>query len=785
MLRNYLKVAFRNLWRSKSFSLLNIAGLATGMAAAILISLWIYNEVSYDRFHKNGDRLYQAWNRGVFDGKVQCWNSTPKILGQAMKLEFPEVEKFTRMNHRWFVTHYKDLNLVNEARIADPDFLTMFSFPMKQGDPETALNNVYSIVITESMATKMFGNEDPMNKVIRIDSNNFTVTGVMKDLPTNTTFSFEMILPWSYMKATNQDDDNWGNNSASNFVMLKPGVNLTNFAEKLKNITKRHTNGQEQQEVFLHPISKWHLYSRFENGKIAGGKIEMVRLFIVIAVFILLIACINFMNLSTARSEKRAREVGIRKVSGANKGLLIAQFLGESTLLALISGILAILIVQISLPSFNLLIGKQLSMPFGSANFWMLSIMFVLMTGLIAGSYPAFFLSSFSPVKVLKGTFKQAHRAINPRKVLVVVQFTFAIVLIICTVIVVQQMRHAMERETGYERGQLAYLWLVGDLYDKYPLFKEEVLRSGVVTSVTRSNAPMTESYSTTWTFEWQGKDPNDKTIFIRAAQDEGLAETVGLKMIAGRDLNLKEFPTDSNAMLLNESAAKAMGFKEPMGQIVRDGDDQFHVVGFFKDAVILSPYDKILPMVIEGSRANWFNVIHMKLNPARSTSANVEQIGKIFTKYTPGYPYNLHFTDDDYNLKFNDEKRTATLTGLFAGLTILISCLGLFGLAAYMAENRIKEIGIRKVLGASVYKITALLSRDFLMLVVISLLVACPIAWFAMHTWLQDYDYRVGIEWWVFLLAGLLSVLISLITVSYQSIKAALANPVKSLRNE
>jgi len=785
MIKNYLKAALRNLWRSKSFSFLNIAGLAAGMAAAILILVWIYNEVSYDRFHKNGDRLYWAWNRGVFDGRIECWNSTPKILGQAMKLEYPEVEKFTRMNHRWFVTHYKDLNLVTEARIVDPDFLTMFSFPLKQGDPLTALNSVYSIVITESMATKMFGKEDAMNKVIRIDSNNFTVTGVMENLPTNTMFSFEMILPWAYMKAINHDDDDWGNNSASNFVMLKPGVNLATFAEKIKNITKNHTNGKEQQEVFLHPINKWHLYSRFENGKIVGGKIEMVRLFIIIAVFILLIACINFMNLSTARSEKRAREVGIRKVSGANKGLLIGQFLGESTLLALISGILAIIIVQISLPSFNLLIGKQLSIPFRSANFWMISIMFVFVTGVIAGSYPAFFLSSFSPVKVLKGTFKQANAAVNPRKILVVTQFTFAIVLIICTVIIVQQMRHAMERETGYERSQLAYVWLVGDLYNKYPLFKEEVIRSGAVTSATRSNGPMTESYSTTWSFGWQGKDPNDKTIFIRAVQDEGLAETVGLKMIAGRDLNLKEFPTDSNAIILNESAANAMSFKEPMGQIVRDGDDEYHVVGFFKDVVITSPYDKILPMVIEGSRSNWFNVIHMRLNPARSTQANVDQIGKVFAKFTPGYPYNIHFTDDDYNYKFTDERRTATLTGLFAGLTIIISCLGLFGLAAYMAENRIKEIGIRKVLGASVYKITTLLSRDFLMLVVISLVIACPIAWFVMHTWLQGYDYRVGIEWWVFLMAGLLSVLISLITVSFQSIRAALANPVKSLRNE
>lgn len=785
MLKNYLKVAFRNLLRKKGFSFLNIAGLAIGMASTMLISLWIYNEVSYDRFHEHGDRLYWAWNRGSFNGKVECWNNTPKPLGQAMKLEFPEVEKAARMNHRWFVTHYKDLNLVAEARVTDPDFLTMFSFPMKVGNPETALSNVYSIVITESMATKVFGKEDPMNKVIRIDSNNFTVTGVMKDLPPNTMFTFEILLPWSFMKAINQDDDDWGNNSAYNFVMLKPGVDAASFGEKVKNITKRHSDGKEQQEIFLHPVNKWHLYSDFENGKIAGGRIEMVRLFSVIAVFILLIACINFMNLSTARSEKRAREVGIRKVSGANKQLLIGQFLGESILLALISAIVALAIVYLALPSFSLLIATQLNIPFASAYFWLAIVGFVLITGVIAGSYPAFFLSSFSAVKVLKGTFRQAHAAVNPRKVLVVVQFTFAIILTICTVIIVQQMRHAMARDAGYERGQLAYIWLVGDLYDRYPLFKEEVLRSGAVTSMTRSNGPMTDVYSNTWDYQWEGKDPNDKTIIIKTTQDEGLAETVGLNIIKGRDLDLKTFKTDSSAMLLNESAARVMGFKDPLGKTVKFRDDEFHVVGVFKDFVISSPYEKMSPMVVEGSKTNWFNVIHMRLNSARSTESNVEQIGKIFSKYTPGYPYQLHFTDDDYNIKFADTKRTATLTGLFASLTIIISCLGLFGLAAYMAENRIKEIGIRKVLGASVLKISTLLTRDFLVLIVISLLVACPIAWFAMRTWLQDYDYRINIQWWVFALAGLTALLIAIVTVSFQAIKAALVNPIKSLRNE
>jgi len=785
MFSNYFKVALRNLWRSKGFSVLNITGLAVGMASAILICLWIYNEVSYDRFHKNGDNLYWAWNRGVFNNQLQCWNNTPKVLGKAMKLEFPEVDKVSRTNHRWFVTHYEDLNVTSEALIADPAFLTMFSFPMKKGNVQTALSGVYSIVITEKMATKIFGSEDPMNKVIRIDSNNFNVTGVMEDLPNNTMFSFEFILPWAYMTATNQDDDYWGNNSVYTYVQLKEGVNRTSFAEKLKGITIRHTNGEEQQEIFLHPIDKWHLYSKFENGKIVGGRIETVRLFIIIASFILLIACINFMNLSTARSEKRAREVGIRKMAGANKSLLVGQFLGESILIALISGLLALFIVYLALPDFNLLIAKQLTIPFGNIFFWLLSILFVMITGIVAGSYPAFFLSSFNPAIVLKGTFKKVNAAFNPRKILVVVQFTFAIILIICTIIIVQQMKHAMDRETGYERGQLAYLWLAGDLNKNYSLFKDELLRSGVATNVTRTNSPMTESFSSSWDFNWEGKDPNNKTDFLRFIQDEDLAETVGLKMIKGRDMNLKDFPTDSSAMLLNETAAKTMGFKEATGQVVRDGDHQFHVVGIFRDFVVGSPYEKTFPMIIQGSKYDWFNVIHMKLNPERSTTANIEEMGKIYRKYNPGYPFEYHFTDEDYARKFDETKRTATLSGLFAGLTILISCLGLFGLAAYMAETRVKEIGIRKVLGASVYKITALLSKDFLILVIISLLIAVPVAWLAMQTWLKDYPYRISIEWWVFAAAGVMSVLVSFLTVSYQAIKSALSNPVKSLRNE
>jgi len=783
MLKNYFRIAFRNLWRSKGFSLLNIFGLAVGMASAILILMWIQNEVSFDRFHKNDATLYKAWNRGEFDGKLQYWDNTPRILGPTLRKEYPEIADVTRALSRWYVTTAGERKISTQALVVDPSFLSMFSFPLVKGNAASALSSVYSIVITESMARKMFGTEDAMNKTIKIDGDNFAVTGVLKDLPINTQFSFEYLLPYAYQVKTGQDENTWSNNALQTYIQLKPNVSETAANEKIKNISRRHSNGEVKEEIFLHPVSKWHLWTQFENGRAVGGLIGTVRLFGVIAAFILLIACINFMNLSTARSEKRAKEVGIRKVAGAGRGMLILQFLGESLLITLIAGVLALFLVQLTLPSFDLLVGKHLAVPYGSISFWIPAILFILVTGVTAGSYPAFFLSSFQPVTVLKGAFKKAHAAVNPRKILVVVQFSFAIILIICTIVVVQQTQYGQDRESGYDKGQLVYHWLTGDLNKNFPLIKSELLNSGIASSVTRTGFPLTDYYSDSWGFLWQGKAADDKTDFNRTSQDQGLVKTAGLKMILGRDMDLQNYPTDSNAMILNETAARAMGFKDPIGQIVTDGDQKYHVVGVIKDFIMDSPYDITRPTLIEGARSG-FNVININLT-AGNASRNVEKVAQIFRRYNPDYPFEYHFVDDDYARKFSSTKSTALLIGLFAGLTILISCLGLFGLAAYMAENRIKEIGVRKVLGASVFGITALLSKDFLFLVIISLLIASPIAWYAMHLWLEGYAYRIHIEWWVFALAGILSVAISLLTVSYQAIRAAIANPVRSLRSE
>ena len=786
MFRNYLKIAFRNLWKNKAFSFLNISGLAIGMASAVLILLWIQNEVSFDKFHKNKEHIYEAWNRGTFDGKLQCWNSTPKILGPTLKQEYPEIADMTRASSGWFVTSVGDRKFSSEYLIVDPVFLTMFSFPLIRGNLHTALNSVYSIVITEKMAKRMFGREDPMNKVIQIDRNNFTVTGLLKDLPSNTRFEFDYLLPWDYLKKLGYDDDFWGNNSVNTFVQLKPNVNADAFDSKIKNIKKIHSKGAEQEEIFLHPLNKWHLYSQFENGKVAGGEIDTVRLFGVIAAFILLIACINFMNLSTARSEKRAKEVGIRKVAGAYKSALVLQFLGESLFISLISGVVALLLVQFSLPSFDLLVGKELKLPYSNIFFWLAAISFILITGILAGSYPAFFLSSFRPVSVLKGSFKKVQALITPRKVLVVLQFSFAIILIICTLVVVNQIRYAQNRNTGYDRNRLGYHFLTGDLNQKYPLLKNELLNSGIASFVCRTSNPLTEVWSDTWGIGWQGKSPYDKTDFIRVSTDENLVRSAGLKIIKGRDMDLSQFPTDSSAMLLNESAAKAMGFKNIIGQLLTDNGQTYHVIGVIRDFLIGSPYEPVKPMVIEGSQShNSFNVVNIKMDPRINSMAGIRKMERLFKKYNPDYPFEYHFTDEAYARKFDDTKRTATLSSLFAALTILISCLGLFGLASFVAAQRTKEIGVRKVLGATVLNLWQMLSKDFVGLILISLCIAVPLAWYFMHSWLQDYPYHTKLSWWIFASAGSGALIITLLTVSYQSIKAALANPVRSLRSE
>ncbi len=795
MFKNYFKSAFRNLRRNKGFAVINISGLAIGMAAAILILLWVQNELSTDRFYQKENRIYVMYNRDKDgEGNKWAWPNTPKILATTLKNNYPEVEDAVRYNNVTFLLTHGEKHFNIQGAFADSGFLNVFDLPLKEGSIKNSLSSVYNIVLTEKLAKQFFGNESAIGKTVRIDSvNNCTVTAVLKDLPNNTQFNFQYLLPWSYMEKIGWSDSTWDNNSVFTYALLKPGASQSAFDAKVKDITINHTKGTANPsttEVFTQPLSRAYLYSKSENGKLVDGPIETVRLFMIIAAFILLIACINFMNLSTARSEKRAKEVGIRKVMGARREKLIMQFIGESIMFSFAAFLIALFIVQISLSGFNALVNKELFINYTDSSFWLFAVFFILFSGMLAGSYPAFFLSAFKPVKVLKGTFKKSEAAINPRKILVVVQFTFAIILIISTFIVQKQIQHTLDRDAGYNRNNLIFMFGQGDVDKHFNLIKHDLLNSDAVVSVTRCANPITRRWSDSWGYTWQGSTKQDeKTDFVRLGADADFVKTIGVKLIAGRDIDIYNYPTDSNAVMLNETAVKSMRLQHPIGTMIKSTDDntqQWHVVGVIKDFILESPYQKdIDPMMIFGPGNSSGYVLHLKLNAANNTAANLAKIEKIFKEYNPQYPFEYVFADEAYARKFDDTQRTKNLASLFAALTIFISCLGLFALAAYSAENRTKEIGVRKVLGASVFNITSLMSKDFIKLVIISFAIASPVAWFAMQKWLDGYTYHINMQWWIFIAAGLLSVFIALATIIFHVLKAAVANPVKSLRTE
>ena len=791
MFKINFRLSLRSLLKNKLYSFINVAGLAVGLASAILICLWIQNEVSHDRFHPNMDRLYILNNRDHNNGGVYVYNNTCKPLGPALQKDYPEVERVIRVNNSGanFLLSNGDKHFSIHGDLVDTGFFSVFNFPLVEGNPVTALNSAKNIILTQQLAKKLFGDQDAMGKTVRVDSVDYlTVTGVVKDLPGNTDFQFDYLLPWSYYNKLYPNDNNWDNSNVLTFVTLKPKVSVAEFNSKVANIVIVHSKpGEATNKIFARPFKDAWLYSKVENGQYVGGRIEMVKMFSLIAVFILLIACINFTNLSTARSEKRAREVGIRKVSGALRSSLIVQFISESILLALVAGILAVGIVELCLPVFNSVVGEKLAIDYNNPWYWLWALLFVVLTGVMAGIYPAFYLSSFRPVQVLKGSFKPVKTLLTPRKVLVVLQFTFAIALIICTIIVEGQVRFAQNRDTGYSRNNLAFVIMFGKMGMNYELIKKGLLSSGAATAVAQTSAPMTENWADANDFIWTGSNIKDtKTNFNIFTADKDLSATMHLQLLQGRNIDCDTYRTDSTAVLLNEAAVKEMRLKHPVGEILRRtfGGPELHVVGVVKNFILESPYAPIKPMVIAGPLFGYM-VINFRINEHPSYGENLRKAEKVFSQYNPEYPFNVRFYDKEYVLKYADEQQVGTLVGLFAALTIFISCLGLFGLAAYMAENRIKEIGIRKVLGASVANIAGLLSKEFLRLVGISFVIASPIAWLVMHSWLAGYPYRIAIEWWVFALTGLLAFFIALATVSFQAVRAALANPVKNLRTE
>lgn len=797
MIQNYIKIAWRNLLKNKSFSITNIIGLAIGMTGALLIMLWLQNMLTMDRFHEKDDRLYIMSNRDEFKGDKSAWTFTPKILGPSLATDFPDVEAFTRYDEgNQFLTAFKEKKLMANTVFVDPGFFKMFSFPVLKGKNNIQFDSPKSVVLTESYAKALFGDEDPIGKSVKIDSvNQVAVQAVLKDLPSNTSFRFDILLPFEYAKTIGYVDQNWSNNSVSTYILLKKGTPITAFNNKIKTYSRDHINTSNQKEgkssakntgeIFAFPYKNAFLYNSGKGGDFTSGRIDVVKLFAWIGAFILLVASINFMNLSTARSERRAKEVGVRKVIGANKASLMAQFLTESILISMISMLVATILVVILLPFFNDLVEKQLSLTLLNGQSWLFLIAFALFTGILAGIYPAFFLSSFQPIKTLKGKFVSKTNGLNIRSILVVVQFSLAIILIIATVIVTKQIQHTKERERGYNDNGLLYSSIRGDLEKNYKVLRDELLASNAVVSVSKNMSPLIDSYSNGWGYTTGTPTEEDKRIsYNRFSTDADAVKNLGLTLIEGRDIDIYKFATDSTALLLNESAVKSLHLKTPVNSIIDGDGTQWTVVGVIKDFIVGSPYGDNRPMIIMGPKA-WFSTIHFRLNTNRHVSDNLKTIESIFKKFNPDYPFEYQFIDKTYEQKFKETKAIGTLSMVFAGLTIFISCLGLLALIAYMAETRMKEIAVRKVLGASIVQVTSLLSLDFVKLILIAIFIASPIAWWAMEKWLQDYSYRIEIQWYYFVIAGITAVLISMATISYQAIKAALTNPVDSLRDE
>ena len=790
MLRNYFAIAWRNLIRSKWYSLINTLGLSIGMAVALLIGLWVWDEITFNQYHGNHERLAQVMTTQTFNGHTGTGPAVSLPVSSALHTGYAADFRYIA-RASWSNDHILavgDKQLSQTGMNVQPDFPEMLTLKMLQGS-RSALKDPSSILLSQSLASALFGNADPMNKVVKVDNKaQLRVGGVYEDLPRNTSFYREKcFMAWDLYASQNDwvrnSEANWGNHSSQLFVQLSPSVDADRTTAAIKDMARPH-NKDGGESIVLLPMDKWHLYSDFKDGKVSGGRIRFVWLFSVIGVFVLLLACINFMNLSTARSERRAKEVGIRKTVGSRRAQLIAQFLSESLLVALLAFILAMGWVLLSLHFFNRLADKDMHLPWAEPLFWLLLLGFTILTGLISGSYPAFYLSGFRPIKVLKGPFKAGRHASLARKILVVIQFTVSVSMIIGTVLVLRQVRYAQSRPVGYTREGLIYLHMnTPDIFGHYDALRNDLLKTGAVEDMAESSSPVTGVWSNQIGFEWKGKDPNSVPLFGIAAVTHDYGRTMGWQILQGRDYS-RSFPTDSGDFILNESAVRLTGLQHPVGEVIRWNDKDHKITGIVKDMVMESPYTPVKPMIFFLDYG-WTQIITVRLNPSWTTSAALAAIAPVFSKYNPGSPFEYKFVEEDYETKFSDEQRIGHLATLFAILAIFISCLGLFGLASFVVEQRIREIGVRKVLGASLFHLWQLLSTDFVILVIISCGIAIPIAWYYLHGWLQQYEYRTPLSWWIFAASSLGALLITLLTVSYQAIRAALMNPVNSLRTE
>ncbi len=760
------------------------------MAVALVIGLWVYYQYSYDKFLAGYQQVYHVCRNFYGNGDTATYGGTSLKLANALRTQVPEILYVAETDG--FSMHslrVGDKKFYIQGGQVGSDFLKIFQYDLIEGNPANVLSSPYSIVLTQRTAKALFGNEDPVNKVVRMDNkNDLRVTGVLKDVPANSTLQFSYLIPFSYFEST----ENWVKDARTSgfgytnflvFATLKPGITYEQVAQKVRNLEKTETDNSMSMttNVLLDPMKNWHLYEKFEKGKAAGGLIEYVRIFTIIGILVLLIACINFINLTTARSTKRAKEVGVRKTMGSGKNQLVFQFLTESILLTVIAFILSLLIVQMVVPAFNTLTGASIKIPYSNDAFWLLAFCAVFITGLFAGSRPAFYLSSFDPVKAIKGGIRAGRASVLPRKILVVLQFTSSIALIISTFIIYQQVQYAKDRPSGYDKNRLLITDMNADLARNYDAIKNDLIATGVAKGVTTASASVTTEGNHRDVDDWPGKRPGESVDMGVITVSDGYFKALGMAMKDGRDFNA---PSDTVNVIFNEAAVRLLRLKSPLSQSITWLNARLRIIGVVKNAMMGSPFAPADPTIFLYDRHPQ-GVIMYRLSPEIKTQEAITKLTSIFNKYNPAYPYSYTFADDSYAMKFNFAEVIGKLSGLFAALAIFISCLGLLGLAAYLAEQRTREIGIRKVLGASVPQVWLLLSKDFIVLVLISCAIASPIAYYYMHEWLQQYDYRIIIGPPVFVVAGTAALTITILTISFQAVRAAIANPVRSLRNE
>jgi predicted permease len=786
MLVNYFKIAWRNLFSNTGFSAINIAGLTIGMACTMLIFLWVYNEKTWDQSNRHYNNIYHVMSNRDFNSEINTGQDMMYPLAKAAKENFPEVEHAAIVSfgdNTLFSVGDKRINK-NTLQVS-PDFFDVFSFDVVQGNVAAAVNDADAVILTESTAKALFGNTNIIGQPIEVNNRRTAfVKAVVKDLPRNSTLALDAIIPFNSSSPEIKEAENeWVNCGNRVFFKTRDGANIAALQTKVLQLIKDRSpseNPTTRGSIVLHPMSKWRLHGDFEDGVNVGGRIEYVHLFTWIAVIILVIACVNFMNLSTARSEKRAKEVGIRKTLGSVRSQLLGQFIAESMLLSFLAFVFAVLIVFAFLPAFSTLLNVEISIPYSHPMTWLFVFGIIIVTGLVAGSYPAFYLSGFSPIKVLKGTFLPGKQALLPRKILVTSQFIASIILISATLIIYQQLQHVKNRDLGYDQKNLLMVNSSSDADKSFDALKIDLLQSGYVTSVNRSSGPLTNIFMSTAGIRWSGAPEVSNLVVGFMFTSEDFAKTVQTKVLEGRDFRRG----DSNSVLFNQAAIKTMGLKSPVGTKINWAGKERTIVGVVEDMVMTSPYAPSEPLMI-AYEDRWSGRINIRLKETTDLKKAVASIENIYKKYSIEYPFEYRFVDEDFNQKFLNEQLIGTLSIIFAGLAIFVCCLGLFGLVASSIERRKKEIGIRKVLGATVQSLLVLMSKEFLMLVILAFLIAIPVAWWAMNKWLQNYDYRINIEFGVFALVGFITLLIALVTVSLNASKAALTSPVKTLRNE